>query len=305
MFKKKKTYKRKTKLPPTQDENELVAKVKSLKNPTAQKIKSTHELTFALFAFAQGIAIHLLTYWQTVSPGLEIVKFLITLIIDTFLYIAIYTIVKQVQEIRIDQKQKQFSIQGLWYHIHIPHFLGEIDYNHDTLRCGMTVIRRDLYDFSMSACNYSFKIDEKSGKKSALIQLEVTTDSPKTEWHTIISELSDSTDASYDLIQIYRANSTVDARMKIRKCPCCQSDFETEITVPKAEKFRYGIHKFRVADSIANSSFARIEGTYEDCWPSLNCGEILLFRSKDERDKKALAYFDERKKRLSSKDYTQ
>ncbi|MBQ8203618.1 MAG: hypothetical protein IJZ75_04995 [Clostridia bacterium] len=263
------------------EEKALLSSVKSLKNHTASIITATHGIAFTVFFIAEKLLDY---YLYPLFPSGPLKIFFIA-IIASVLYPSIYFLTKLLCDKFIDISQKQYDIQGVWYHIHIPHTLGDVDYSRKMLRCGKSVIKRDLYDFTISALNSNYCV--KNGKACAADDLNTTT------WNTVISEISDSTEAPFDIIQIYNASTSTVASIEIDSCPCCENKFDTPKTIVEAERFRYGIHKLTIDKTSYKNKvgYTRINAQYLDCWPSLKSGELKFFKSERERDKCIEAYF--------------
>ena len=88
----------------------------------------------------------------------------------------------------------------------------------------------------------------------------------------------------------------------MKSCPCCYSEFETPIEIQEAEKFRHGIHKIDIITE--DNKVVSMRGEYIDCWPSLKHGEILFFKTEEERDACIKEFFEtaeEFKKNLNNK----
>lgn len=260
-----------------------LSSVNNMNNHSVAKVASAHKIAFAIF-FIIHVVLEYFIYPKITSNFL---KAFVIAVVGAFMYAGIYKIVKYVMNKHIEKKQNQFCIQGVWYHVHIPHRLGEIDYSRKHLSCGESIIRRELYDFALSATNWDYSIS--NGQVIQSTERE-------TKWHTVISEISDTNESEYDFIQIYNANTNIVANMNITSCPCCKHKFETPIEIEEAGKNRYGIHKFTIDRTKYKPGlgYTRMKAQYLDCWPSLKSGELFLYRDKKERDKKIQEYFEHR-----------
>lgn len=267
----------------TKEERMLIAAVNNLKNHTADMITATHGIAFTVFFIVEKLLDYYL-YPLLPEGGLRV---LLIAVIAAVLYPCIYTFIKWLCDVFIDQTKKQYDIQGIWYHVHIPHILGDVDYGRNMLRCGQTVIKRELYDFTFSATNFNYCVRDGKVVRSG--------DLNETTWHTLISEISDTNEREYDIIQIYNAKTSAAVNMDITACPCCRNQFDTPVRIREAEQNRYGVHKFTVDRTSykRKEGYTRIKAEYSDCWPSLKTGELLLFKSEAERDACVAEYFQE------------
>ena len=129
-----------------------------MNNATNHSVKTVFWITsinFTLFNIIQNILDY---YLPKLSDG--IFKVVVVVIVSEFLYFTISFLVKFcIDKYYIPLKsKKKFKLEGKWYHIHIPHFLNNIDDGRHNLSCGTTIIRRDLYDFSFEAQNFSYSV---------------------------------------------------------------------------------------------------------------------------------------------------
>ena len=254
-------------------------------NHSVQKVAWCHGVAFGFFVALEKV----MSFF--ISPLLPegIIKLLVTIAVDSLLYATILKLVHMAMDRKIDRSNKQYDIKGTWYHVHIPHIGGQVDYSRTSLRGGETTITRNLYDFIFLSANNSCSVKGR--------QVVVKKDG-QTSWQTVVSEISDSPDSGYDLIQIYKADTPTVTNMKITECPCCGQAYETPIEIREADSSRFGVHKFRVDRSSYQEGvgYTRIQAAYYDCWPSIKSGELLLFKSEEERDDCIRQYFKEKKK---------
>ena len=261
----------------------LRSSIKKRVNHTVGIITHVHSLTFTIFFIIEKI---LESYVYPLIPDGLSKQILIT-VIAAGLYYVLFLVVKVSTDKVIDRFKKQFDICGVWHHVHIPHLhmKGEIDYSRERLRCGMTIIDRDLYDFSLEAVNHNYWVQD-----DAVIN---DTDSA-TRWNSIISEISETSESPYDFIEIYRAETNENARLDITTCPCCGITHNPPLTIHEADRSRYGIHKLKIDLESYNPKlrcYTRIYADYCDCGTSIKTGELWLYKSERDRDNRIKKYF--------------
>lgn len=267
-------------------DDEDLGSVNVLKNHTADILVNAHSMAFGIFFVLEKL---LSDYIEPYIPE----GFWGAVMVMVGAVLSYGFVLKNVikwKNRKIDEEERRYAIQGKWYHVHIPHSEGKIDYARSTLSCGETFIRRELKDFTFEASNKKYSI--KNGV------LSIKEDESVTMWHTVISEVSDSTECGYDILQIYNANTNEITDMRVTSCPCCNHVYDEPRIIQEAGKNRFGIHKINVdRTSMVSGRYTRLYAQYFDCWPSLKTGELLFYREKDERDARVLRYFTEKEKR--------
>lgn len=255
--------------------------MKQINNHTANAIGKIHGTTFSVFLIANLIITALLD--GELFPILQKVPnawlVIISAIIDATLYAFIYAIVKKLFDIALIKSNKKMDVAGRWYHVHVPRFLGEIDYTAQRLSAGYTDISRELYDFTFDGHNQHFKLIE-----GVIMPLGDYT----THWFSKATKFADLNE--FDLIEIYEAESKGKSIKTLDFCPCCKSKFDAPVPVSESENFRYGIHTYKFVGGI-NGECEKIEADFTDCWPSLKNGDLFFFRTEQERNKFMEQYF--------------
>lgn len=258
-----------------------------MNNATNHSVKTVlwiSSINFTLFNIIRNV---LDFFFPKLTEGF--IKILIITLVSELLYFAISFLVKlYINKHHIPSSlNKKFKLEGTWYHVHIPHFLNDIDGDRETLSCGKTIIRRDLYDFSLEAQNYAYGVVNNN--------VCIVDKTKYTSWQTVISEISDTNESDYDLIQIYKANTNVSPTLKLKECPCCRNKFIEPVTIKEADQVRYGIHKFKIDlnSKDNNLGYTHIITRYSDCWPSSKNGDLHLFRIEADRDAYILNYFNQ------------
>lgn len=257
--------------------------MKQINNHTANAIAKIHGTTISVFLIANMFVSSFLEgeiftqLQQKLSPAWLAI---IGAIIDATLYTFIYYLVKFFFDLLLRKKNRKLDIAGRWYHVHIPRFLGELEYNASHLSAGYTDISRELYDFTFDGFNKHFKyIDGEV----------VSTNDYSTHWFTKATKFADINE--FDIIEIYEAESKGKALKNLDVCPCCKTRFSTPVNIPESESFRYGIHTFKFVDNGKNGKCDKIEADFTDCWPSLKNGDLLFFRTEEERNSFIKEYF--------------
>lgn len=254
--------------------------MRKINNPTSNAVASIHTITFTVFFIIDAVLNELLYPYLERELSSDALRIFITAVIAAFLYSALYVVIKKLYDYFCIKRERKYDISGKWYHVHIPNTLGRVDYTKDKLRAGEVLISRDMFDFTFVGDNFYYFSDDNGN----LVQDH----SDDTRWYTKSSKLSDEND--FDIIEIYEAKTKNTAVNTLKECPCCRTRFEAPKTITEAEKFRHGIHKF---DFIVNENGVcdEIRGEFSDCWPSLKCGEIILYRDKQSRDERINEYF--------------
>lgn len=254
--------------------------MKKINNLTSNAVASVHTLTFTIFFIIDAVLNEVLYPFLEKELSSDALRIFITAVIAAFLYSALYVVIKKIYDFVKIKSQKKFDISGKWYHVHIPNEFGKVDYSKDKLRAGEVLISRDMYDFTFVGDNFYYYLD----KNGTL----VPDHSDDTRWYTKSSKLSDEND--FDIIEIYEAQTKNVAVKTLKECPCCRTRFDTPKTITEAEKFRHGIHKYDLIID-ENGACKEIRGEFSDCWPSLKCGEIILYRDPKFRDERIIEYF--------------
>ena len=254
--------------------------MKNIVNKTANTVATLHGTTFTVFFIIDTVLNEFLYPYMEKHLTSDALRVFITAVIAAFLYSAIYFVVKAIYDGIILKKDKKMDIAGKWYHVHIPHVFGRVDYSKKKLRAGVTVISRELYDFTFVGDNY-YSLKDASGNL-------IEDHSDDTRWYTKTSKLSEIND--FDMIEIYEAKTKNAVVTDVKECPCCRTKFDQPKRIQEAERFRHGIHKFdMILDE--NGKCNKIVGEFSDCWPSLKSGDLILFRNKEERDQYVTQYF--------------
>lgn len=255
--------------------------MKNLNNSTAGVISKIHGLTFTVFFIIEQLLSEFL-YPFLQENTTKAVYIAISAIIAACLYGVLYIIVSFLFDLSLKRKDKRLYIEGQWYHVHIPHFMGKEDYTQKRLSVGTTTISRNLMDFTFVGNNIRcYYTDDK---------LDFKQENP-THWYTKATKLSDEND--FDLIEIYEAKTQGNPVISVESCPCCRTKFNQPIEITEAEKFRHGIHKF---DIKTENGKTYIKGEYSDCWPSLKTGELYFYRTEQERDQRVREFLSKQKK---------
>jgi hypothetical protein len=257
--------------------------MKQINNHTANAMGKIHGTTISVFlianmfvgSFLNGELFPQLLEW--LSPTWLT---LLGAVIDATLYSGIYCLVKLLFDRALVKKNKKLDVAGRWYHVHIPRFLGEIDYNAVRLSAGYTDVSRELYDFTFDGHNKHFKY----------INGEVVSiNDYSTHWFTKAVKYADLNE--FDLIEIYEADSKGKSVKAMESCPCCKTQFPAPVQISDSENFRYGIHTFKLLDQNKDGKCDKIEADFADCWPSLKNGDLHFFRTEKERDEFIKEYF--------------
>ncbi|MBQ7369632.1 MAG: hypothetical protein IJW58_01505 [Clostridia bacterium] len=255
--------------------------MKQLNNSTAGAVSKIHALAFTLFFIVEQVLSEY-AYPFFESKLEKPLYILISAIISAVLYTFLAWIITTIYNFVITSKNKKLKIDGVWYHVHIPHLMGEEDYTQKRVSAGTTKVSRNLLDFTFVGNNERCYLGD-DGK--LLFKNENAT-----HWYTKATKLSDEND--FDIIEIYEAKTKGNPTRLVDSCPCCQTKFKTPIEVTEAEKYRYGIHKI---DIVQENGKTYMRSDYSDCWPSLKTGELLFFRTQEERDERILEFFENAK----------
>ncbi|MBQ8685939.1 MAG: hypothetical protein IJ514_07195 [Clostridia bacterium] len=251
--------------------------MKNVNNTSASTLSKIHGIAFTVFFIIEQILSELVyPYLETViSKPLYIA---ISAVVAAVLYSALFFVVRAVYDFMLTRKDKRLQIDGLWYHVHIPHYMGKEDYSQVRLSVGTTTVSRDLLDFTFVGNNERCYMTD--GK------LDIRSENA-THWYTKATKLSDEND--FDIIEIYEAQTRGNPTISVESCPCCRTKFETPVELSEAERFRHGIHKIDVKQENGKTY---LKGEYSDCWPSLKTGELFWYRTAEERDEKAREFFE-------------
>ena len=251
--------------------------MKDISNSTANAVTAIHGLTFTVFFILDSI-LNEFFYPFLQREVNKVVAIAISAIIAAVLYFLVLTIVKKIYDFVLCKKDLRLSIDGMWYHVHIPRHMGKEDYSYEQLSCGETRVSRNLYDFTFVGDNCKFSV-----RNGELIKREDNA----THWYTKATKLSDEND--FDIVEIYEAKTTSASTKKINSCPFCKSSFDEPIDIQVAEKFRHGIHKIDIITTNPNNIKMRAE--YSDCYPSFKSGTLLFYRTEAERDERVKQFF--------------
>lgn len=255
--------------------------MKKINNTSATTISAIHGLAFTVFFIVEQFLSELIyPYLETHIP--KALYIAISAVVAAVLYSALFFLIRTIYDIRLVKKDRRLKIEGLWYHVHIPHYMGKEDYSQIRLSVGTTNISRELMDFTFVGNNERCYLNEDG---SLLLKSENAT-----HWYTKATKLSDEND--FDIIEIYEAKTKGNPTINVEFCPCCKTKFDTPVEITEAERFRHGIHKLDIKEE---NGVTYIKGEYSDCWPSLKTGEIFFFRTEKERDEKIYEFFNNAK----------
>ena len=194
------------------------------------------------------------------------------------MYSILFFVVKLIYDFILKKKNDKLLIEGVWYHVHIPCYMGMEDYSYNQLSCGTTRVTRKLFDFTFVGDNRKFLLCEGQIVKK---------DQNTTHWYTKATKISDEND--FDIIQVYEARTTGTQQKEIKECPCCKSKFEEPVIIQEAERFRHGIHKISIIDT--DPKHIMMQAEYSDCYPSFKSGMLLFYRTEKERDDRVKEFF--------------
>ncbi|MBO7345045.1 MAG: hypothetical protein J6U92_03800 [Clostridia bacterium] len=251
--------------------------MKEIKNTTANALSAIHGITFTIFFIVDSV------FNEFLYPFLEsimhkAIAIALTAIIAAVLYSIVFFIVKFVYDFMLKRKNEKLSIEGTWYHVHIPCCMGLEDYSYNQLSCGTTHVTRNLFDFTFVGDNCKFTVYDGE---------IVRKDQNATHWYTKATKLSDDND--FDIIQIYEARTAGTQQRELKECPFCKSHFEEPVVIQEAEKFRHGIHKISIITTDSKKTTMKAE--YSDCYPSFKNGMLLFYRTEKERDDRVKEFF--------------
>ncbi|MBQ9756618.1 MAG: hypothetical protein IJV99_03365 [Clostridia bacterium] len=251
--------------------------MREIKNTTAIALSAIHGITFTVFFIVDSV------FNEFLYPFLESIMhkalaIAITAVIAAVLYSIVFFVVKTIYDLIIKRKDKRLSIDGVWYHVHIPCHLGKEDYSYKQLSCGATNVSRNLYDFTFVGDNRKYSVY--NGEI-------VVRDENATHWYTKSIKMSDEND--FDLIEIYEARTAGIPHRELVSCPFCKSCFDEPVTIQEAEHFRHGIHKISIITTDPKKIYMRAE--YSDCYPSFKSGVLLFYRTEKERDDRIKEFF--------------
>ena len=250
--------------------------MKKLTNHTAKALVAIHGIAFTVFYIIEKLLAEFFYPWMQQTLG-KTWYVIITIVVAPFLYKFLAMIVQWVYDKRMVAKNKKLDISGTWYHVHIPHYMGSVDYSLGRLSVGTTTVSREFNDFTFAGDNR--RCYWQDGKI-------VLGEENGTHWYTKASKLSDEND--FDLIEIYEAKTRGTPMLTADKCPCCHTAFDKPIQIAEAENYRHGIHKLNI---VTEGGKTYLKGEYSDCWPSLKTGELYFFRTEEERDAVIADYF--------------
>ncbi|MBR2023344.1 MAG: hypothetical protein IJ996_02345 [Clostridia bacterium] len=253
--------------------------MKQIINHTANSLSAIHGIALSVFVVCNTLLQTLLFPLLQTAVGATWC-FIISVLIDATLYAVLYFIVKIIYDFIFIKQNKKFDLSGRWYHVHIPRQLGEIDYSLVHLSAGYTDISRDLQDFTFNGYNKHVQVFSDN---------VAVCDDYSTHWYTKAIKFADNNE--FDLIQIYEAESRGSSTRQLTSCPCCKTKFDTPILVSDSDNYRYGIHTFKLFSKGVDGPCERIEAEFCDCWPSLKNGDLLFFRTEEERDECIKDYF--------------
>ncbi len=260
--------------------------MKDVHNNTAIIVSEIHGITFTVFfiiekVLGEFVYPYLLRYLS------KLLVIFISAVIAAVLYTALYFVIRKIYDLILVTRNKKLKIEGTWYHVHIPHYLGKEDYSQEKISAGITTVSRVFTDFTFVGNNEKFYI--LNGKL-------VSKSENATHWYTKATKLSDDND--FDIIEIYEASTKGNPVKRIRACPYCKKEFDKPVEIQEAERFRHGIHKIDIVET--GGVCTRMNAEYSDCWPSLKNGELLFYRTKEERDERIRLFFEEAEKMNSA-----
>lgn len=257
--------------------------MKNIKNSTASTVSSLHGITFTVFFIVDSV-LNEFFYPFLESSMHKAIAMCITAVIAAVLYSIVFFICSWIYNLILKRKDKKYNIDGTWYHVHIPKQLsggGKDDYTQTQLSCGITKVSRNFYDFTFVGNNAKYSVENN--------QIKVKSENT-THWYTKSTRVSDEND--FDIIQIYEAKTNGIPRRLLKSCPCCKTEFENSIEIQEAERFRHGVHKIQINYN-EDDNYMSMRAEYSDCWPSFKYGELLFFRTEQERDDRIKLFFEE------------
>ena len=250
--------------------------MKKLTNHTAKVVAAIHGLAFTVFYIIEKLLAEFVYPWMQQAIG-KVLYVVITIVVAPFLYKGLAALVQKLYDKHLLNKNPKLKIAGEWYHVHVPHYMGNVDYSLNRLSVGKTTISRQFSDFTFVGNN------KRCYFRDGQIVLG---DENSTHWYTKATKLSDEND--FDLIEIYEAKTRGTPMVTVDKCPCCNTAFDNPVQLAEAENYRHGIHKLNI---VTEGGTTYLKGEYSDCWPSLKTGELYFFRTKEECDAVILDYF--------------
>lgn len=253
--------------------------MKQLRNGSAAALSAIHGIAFTVFFVVEQI-LDELAYPYLEAHMAKPLFIAISAVVAAGLYSGLFILVKLLYDAVLVLRDERMRIDGLWYHVHIPHYMGSEDYTQERLSTGITTVSRELMDFTFVGNN-----------ERCYMQSDGTlhfVSENATHWYTKATKLSDEND--FDIIEVYEAKTRGNPIRRVDACPCCKTRFDTPVTITEAESFRHGIHKLDVR---TENGVTYIKGEYSDCWPSLKTGEVFFYRTKAERDAKIHEFFAE------------
>ena len=253
--------------------------MKQITNHTANAVSAIHGIALSVFVVCNTFLQTFLFPIMQTALGTTWTA-IISILMDATLYAFVFFIVKWLYDCNFIKKNKKFDLAGRWYHVHIPRQLGEVDYSRGYLSAGYTDISRELQDFTFSGYNKHVKVYPDG---------VAACDDYTTHWYTKAIKFADNNE--FDLIEIYEAESRGNSTCNLTSCPCCKTQFDNPVVVEDSSNYRYGIHTFKLFAKGINGPCERIEADFCDCWPSLKNGDLLFFRTEQERDDYIKNYF--------------
>ncbi len=223
--------------------------MKKLTNHTAKVVGSIHALAFTVFYIIEKLLAEFVYPWMQDVLG-KALYVVITILVAPFLYKGLASLVQMGYDKHLVKSNPKLNISGDWYHVHIPHYMGNVDYSMGRLSVGKTTISRQFSDFTFVGNNQ--RCYWQDGKI-------VLGEQNSTHWYTKATKLSDEND--FDLIEIYEAKTKGTPMVTVDKCPCCQTAFDTPVQLAEAENYRHGIHKLNI---VTEGGTTYLKGEYSD-----------------------------------------
>ena len=255
--------------------------MRNVQNNTALTVTKIHGLTFTVFYIIEQVLSEFV-YPYLSDKVSKLLSVFLSAVFAAILYAALYIIIKSIYDKILTIKDKKLNIEGTWYHVHIPHYLGKEDYSQERISAGVTDVSREFSDFTFVGNNDKFYM--LNGKL-------VSKSENSTHWYTKATKLSDDND--FDIIEVYEAKTKGTPLKSITSCPYCKRDFEHPVEIQEAEKFRHGVHKIDII--VNDGKCTQMRAEYSDCWPSLKNGELLFYRTEEERNERIRLFFEEAK----------
>ena len=182
-------------------------------------------------------------------------------------------------------KYKKLILEGKWFYVHLPYNIdGEIDKTRKVLRVGEAKVKRNFFDFFFRGENEDASLNENNevvykSKTSKAKKIG----GKKTGWSTKVSFYDPDVD-THDILSIYYSRTTGDQTITVETCPICKTHHDSPVKIKEAGIARYGVHQLELVEDEETGKTIRIDGKYNDTFPSMKRGEIIFFRSREERD---------------------